>query len=87
MGDSDISALRSVFEWGVRNAKLQANPAKDIRVTRTKPVQTRSKSLMAEEAKAILSHALHHRRAESTPRHSQQALGPLALRLHWGKGW
>ena len=61
VGDSDISALRSVFEWGVRNAKLKANPAKDIRVTRTKPVQTRSKSLMAEEAKAILSHALHHR--------------------------
>ena len=57
---SDVAGLRSVFQWAVDNRKLPANPAAGIKVPKSKPVQTRSKSLTAEEAKAILSHALAH---------------------------
>ena len=57
---SDIAGLRSVFQWAVDNRKLAANQRWASGCSKSKPEQTRSKSLTAEEAKAILSHAFHH---------------------------
>lgn len=62
VGDSDLSALRSIFGWAVDNMKLTSNPAEKVRVKRPKQIVRRSKALTAEEAKAILSHALGHKR-------------------------
>ncbi len=55
VGDSDIAALRSVFQWAVDNRRLSVNPADKVRVKRPRPVQTRQKGFTAEEASAILA--------------------------------
>lgn len=62
VGDSDLSAFRSVFQWAVDNIKVDVNPAEKVRVKRPKQTVRRSKAFTADEAKAILSHSLGHTR-------------------------
>ena len=54
---SDLSALKTVFGWGVANRKLKANPATGITIPLGKSVRLRSKSFTDAEAKAILAAA------------------------------
>jgi integrase len=58
--DSDLAALRSLFGWAADNRRLPANPAKAVKLRRGKRVSTRGKDFTADEAKAILRHALDY---------------------------
>lgn len=62
VGDGDLSALRSVFDWAVGNRKLASNPASGVKVKRFKPTRTRTKDFTEEEARSILRHSLAHER-------------------------
>lgn len=68
VGDSDVAGLRSIFAWAVGNRILTTNPAKDIRVTRTKVTRVRSKDFTPEEAVAVLQHSLSYRRGQEKPK-------------------
>lgn len=68
VGDSDIAGLRAIFGWAVDNKRLQSNPAHGIKVTRMRATMTRLKELTAEEAKAVLTHALHAQRGNTQPK-------------------
>lgn len=58
--DSNLSALKVVFDWGVSNGLLQQNPANGVTLKVAKPPRVRSKGFSDEEAKAILSGAQAH---------------------------
>lgn len=51
-----------MFEWAVSNRRLASNPAKGITLKLGKRVKLRGDSLTEEEAKAILSAAMHLQR-------------------------
>ena len=55
--DSNLSALKVVFDWGIANGLLTHNPAAGVTLKVGKTARHRSKSLSDEEAKAILSGA------------------------------
>lgn len=55
--DSNLSALKVVFNWGIANGLLRHNPAAGVTLKVGKTARHRSKSLSDEEAKAILSGA------------------------------
>jgi integrase len=55
--DSDLAALRSVFDWAASNLRLPSNPAKDVKLRRAKQVRTRGKDFTRAEAVTILRHA------------------------------
>ncbi len=44
VNDSDLSALKTVFGWGLRNRRLTSNPAAGITIAVADKVRTRSKS-------------------------------------------
>jgi integrase len=56
--DSDLAGLKTLFGWAVSNRKLTTNPVTGITIKLGKPQKLRSKGLMEDEAKAILSAAL-----------------------------
>lgn len=58
--DSNLSALKVVFGWGVSNRLIAQNPASEVTLMVGKSARLRSKDLLDEEAKAILSGALAH---------------------------
>lgn len=60
VNDSNLSALKGLFGWAVRNRKLSANPAKDVGVKSVKTPRLRSKGFTDEEALTILQHAMTH---------------------------
>jgi len=60
VGDSDIAALRVLFGWAVDNQKLTQNPARGVKVVRSKPTRTRGKEFTPEEASAILGRSLRY---------------------------
>lgn len=60
INDSNLSALKGLFGWAVRNRKLDSNPAKDVGVKPGKAVRTRSKGFDDDEAESILQHAASH---------------------------
>jgi integrase len=62
VGDSDLSALRSLFGWAKSNQRRADNPTEGIKVTRAKPTRLRSKGFTPNEVKSVLSHSLHHKR-------------------------
>jgi integrase len=62
VGDSDLSALRSLFGWAKSNRRRTDNPTEGIKVTRAKPTRLRSKGFTPDETKAILNHSSQHRR-------------------------
>lgn len=47
--DSDLPALKSVFQWAVDNGRLRANPAQNIKVSRLKKKKLRQTEFMDEE--------------------------------------
>jgi integrase len=56
--DSNLSALKVVFGWGVANGVVAHNPAVGVTIKVGKPSRHRSKGFSDEEAKTILSGAL-----------------------------
>lgn len=60
VNDSNLSALKGLFGWAVRNRKLDSNPASDIGVKPGKAVRIRSKGFTDDEADSILKHAANH---------------------------
>lgn len=74
--DSDLSSLRSLFGWALRNRKMACNPAEGVTVAKPKRLVTRDKHFTTEEAIAILNHAGSHRRRPSEGR-------KMALAKRW----
>lgn len=68
VGDSDIAALRSVFQWAVDNRILSSNPAERVRFRRARPAQSRSKSFTLEEANAILLRSASYENTREHPK-------------------
>lgn len=60
--DSDLSGLKTLFEWAVNNLRLPTNPAKGITIKLGKQQSLRSKGFTDEEAKALLEAADAHER-------------------------
>lgn len=52
--DSDLSALKAVFDWAMRNGRVASNPAAGITIKLGKPQRLRSKGFTDEEAVVIL---------------------------------
>lgn len=65
--DSDLAGLKSVFDWAVVNRTMTSNPALGITVKLAKAPKLRSKGFTDDEAKAILSAALHLTRGRERP--------------------
>ncbi|WP_244277718.1 MULTISPECIES: tyrosine-type recombinase/integrase [Mesorhizobium] len=66
--DSNLSALKVVFDWGVANGLVTHNPAAGVTLKVGKTARLRSKSLSDEEAAAILSGAMAHQRGQESQR-------------------
>ncbi|ESY10834.1 hypothetical protein X750_31815 [Mesorhizobium sp. LNJC394B00] len=66
--DSNLSALKVVFGWGVANGIVAHNPAVGVTLKVGKPARHRSKGFSDEEAKTILSGALSHQRGQENPK-------------------
>ncbi|MER9689674.1 site-specific integrase [Mesorhizobium sp. M0139] len=66
--DSNLSALKVVFGWGVANGLVGHNPATGVTLKVGKPARHRSKGFSDEEAKTILSGALSHERGQENPK-------------------
>ena len=66
--DSDIAGLKSVFGFALSHRRLPSNPAQGITVKLGKKSRTRDKGFTPEEAKTILSHALHHQCGRERPK-------------------
>ncbi|MGX5851262.1 hypothetical protein ACWGTO_29815, partial [Mesorhizobium sp. PL10] len=66
--DSNLSALKVVFDWGVANGLVTHNPAAGVTLKIGKTARLRSKSLSDEEAKAILQGALSRQRRQESPK-------------------
>ncbi|RWP12306.1 MAG: hypothetical protein EOR00_27170 [Mesorhizobium sp.] len=64
--DSNLSALKVVFDWGVANGLLSHNPATGVTLKVAKPARTRSKGFSDGEAKTILSGALAHEQGQES---------------------
>jgi integrase len=62
--DSNLSALKVVFDWGVANGIVAHNPATGVTLKVGKPARHRSKGFSDEEAKTILAGALSHQRGQ-----------------------
>lgn len=62
--DSNLSALKVVFDWAVMNGKITDNPAAKITIKLGKQVKLREKGFTDPEAKAILAAALAHQRGK-----------------------
>ncbi|AZO59667.1 hypothetical protein EJ078_10795 [Mesorhizobium sp. M1A.F.Ca.IN.022.06.1.1] len=66
--DSNLSALKVVFDWGVANGLVTHNPAAGVTLKVGKTARLRSKSLSDEEAKAILFGAMSHQQGQESPK-------------------
>lgn len=53
----NLAGLKAVFEWAKTNKKVTTNPARDVKVIKTKATKLREKDFTDEEAKAVLRHA------------------------------
>ena len=61
--DADFGAFKSVFGHAVANGSLEVNPADGLKVVAPRATKTRPAGFTSEEASAILSKALRHKRA------------------------
>jgi hypothetical protein len=66
--DSDLTALKAVFAWGVMNGRMAENPAANVTIRMSKPTRLRSKGFTDGEARAILAAALAHKPGKEHPR-------------------
>ncbi|WP_168156985.1 phage integrase N-terminal SAM-like domain-containing protein [Roseibium sp. TrichSKD4] len=55
VADGDLPALKSIFEWAVKNLILNDNPARDVAVAKSSKTHRRMRDFTIEEASAILS--------------------------------
>lgn len=62
ISDTDLSGLRTLFNWGVRNKKVRNNPALEVRIRAPKKARVRGPEIRDDEAIAVLSHAWHQKR-------------------------
>jgi len=60
VNDSDLSGLKTVFEWAVNNRKIATNPARGVTIKVGKRAKLRSKGFSDAEAIAILEVASAH---------------------------
>ncbi|MET3355389.1 UNVERIFIED_ORG: integrase [Xanthobacter viscosus] len=80
--DTNVAALRAVFQWAVDNDRLKANPAKEVKVRVLKKVRNREKGFTLDEAKAVLKAARDHSPAHSdNPRTRESA--PMTAAKRW----
>ena len=56
---SDLAALKTVFNWAARDLIIPSNPAQGVKADADNLPQNREKDFTAEEATAILTHALN----------------------------
>ena len=70
--DSDLSALKTVFGWGVVNLRLSSNPAAGITIKLAKRPRLRSKGFTEGEARTILKAA--SRVARTSERYPETAM-------------
>ena len=49
-----LASIRTIFNWAVREDRLEDNPAQDVRQAVPKPVRIREKGFTAPEARAIV---------------------------------
>lgn len=61
VNDGDLSGLKTVFGWGLRNRKVTTNPAAGITIRVADKPKVRPKGFTDPEAAAILRHALHYK--------------------------
>jgi integrase len=61
VNDGDLTGLKTVFGWAVKNRKLATNPATGITVAVAEKPRLRSKGFTDAEANALLKHALHYK--------------------------
>lgn len=54
---SDLTALKSVFDWAVTNLKMPSNPASGVTIKLGKKIKVRERDFTPEEATAILTAA------------------------------
>ncbi|POR45065.1 DUF6538 domain-containing protein [Bosea psychrotolerans] len=66
--DSDLSALKTLFGWGVSNHRLPSNPAAGITIKLGKRKVTRPKGFTDEEAEALLKAAEGHQQGNEQPK-------------------
>lgn len=66
--ESDLSALRAVFGWGVNNGRLSENPSINVTIKLPKPARLRSKGFTDDEATALLTKALHYTSTSESPK-------------------
>jgi integrase len=67
VNDSDLSGLKTIFEWAVGNRRLASNPARGLKVKIGKPQKLRSKGFSEDEARAILKAALAYQPGRERP--------------------
>ena len=60
VNDGDLTALKTIFGWGVKNRRLPSNPAAGITITMAERQRVRDPGFTDEEATAILTKALRH---------------------------
>ena len=53
-----LASVRTIFNWAVREDRLEANPAQDVRQEVPKAVRTREKGFTPAEARAVVAAAL-----------------------------
>ena len=61
VNDSDLTGLKTVFGWAVKNRKVPSNPATGIWIAVAEKVRTRAKGFTDAEAAAVLKHALNYK--------------------------
>ena len=57
--DTYMSAIKAVFRWAKRNAKIDVNPTSDVHIRVSKRTKTRDRSLSDQEALLILRGTLN----------------------------
>ncbi|HEX9463343.1 MAG TPA: tyrosine-type recombinase/integrase [Alphaproteobacteria bacterium] len=61
VNDGDLSGLKTVFGWGVKNRKVTVNPAAGITIAVAEKPKVRPKGFTDTEAAAILRHARNYK--------------------------
>ncbi|QRG08818.1 hypothetical protein EZH22_11355 [Xanthobacter dioxanivorans] len=80
--DTNIAALRAVFQWAVDNDRLKTNPAREVKVRVLKKVQNREKGFTLKEANAILKAARDHKPKPSDNPRTRESV-PMTAAKRW----
>lgn len=66
--DSDLAALKVIFDWAEMNGKMDTNPAAGVTIKLGKPRKLRSKAFTDHEAETILTAARTLNRGKEKPK-------------------